>query len=194
MSKELRWILRLVIYLPIAFVLYMSFNHYVAARWLQTMDVCLSTTTPALNQPEQTTAFIHCLQQKSNLLVLWRMKPERLYQAVKPHTPCYWLGKWQVKKNTQSFDIEFKADSTFHIDEQSYKNTLPHYPDSFEGVWSSPSRDTIFWFVDGIWWPIDQNRVEWLNQDQVVIHELNDAETRYQRQSMPLPNCPLPAS
>jgi hypothetical protein len=193
MSKELRWILRLVIYLPLAFILFMAFNAYVASRWQQSLDVCLNTTAPALDHPQQTTDFIHCLQKKSNLLVLWRMKPEQLYQAVKPHTPCYWLGKWQVKKSTQTFIIELKPDGFFHIDEQSYKNTLPQYPDSFDGVWSSPASETMFWFTEGIWWPVDRNRVEWLNQDQVVIHELDGAETRYQRQTTPWPNCPLPA-
>lgn len=46
------------------------------------------------------------------------------------------------------------------------------------------------WFVSKRIWPIDENKVEWQNADQLVIHERTGEQTYYQRQSGHIDNCP----
>ena len=64
------------------------------------------------------------------------------------------------------------------------------YTEGYQGVWSSPSKNTIMWFVSNRIWPIDENKVEWQNADQLVIHERTGEQTYYQRQSAHIANSP----
>ena len=104
------------------------------------------------------------------------------------------MGRWQAKRDKISFAIELKANGKFKIDDESMavlnKQEENEYTEGYQGVWSSPSKNTIMWFVSNRIWPIDENKVEWQNADQLVIHERTGEQTYYQRQSAHIANCP----
>ncbi|PTQ90299.1 hypothetical protein [Agitococcus lubricus] len=190
-QQQLKIFLRTALYLPVAFVLYVLINAYVMGKFAQTLEHCMQQPLN-IHNPEQVRGFVQCLQKRSNSWVQWRTKPERYYQATTPHTPCQWVGRWQAKRDDMSFAIELKPDGRYVIDSNSLKSKTETEIEiaSFKGVWSSPEPQTILWFNNQRIWPIDQNTVKWLNENQLVITEQNGTETYYQRQSYMIPNCP----
>jgi hypothetical protein len=196
MSNNLRWFFRLAFFVPFFFMAIIFFRGYAVYQFGQSLETCYSGQWKASSETQQAEMrqFISCLQENNNLLVRWYIKPERYYEAIQPHTPCQWIGRWQAKREQIAFAIELKANGKFKVDAESmsllHSQQRNDYSEGYEGVWSSPNKNTILWFAYGQIWPIDQNKVEWLNADQLVIHELKSEKTYYQRQSAHIENCP----
>ncbi|MBH1971910.1 hypothetical protein FK216_10990 [Moraxellaceae bacterium AER2_44_116] len=193
MSRNFSWFLRGIIYIPFCFVLFICFHGYVNYKFTQSLELCYSKAA-MIDESSEMRDFIGCLQENNNSVVRWYMKPERYYNAIQPHVPCQWVGRWQAKRDKISFAIELKANGKFKIDngtmEVLSKQKHNDYTEGYEGVWSSPNKETIMWFGGSRIWPIDENKVDWLNKDQLVIYELNGEKTYYQRQSAHIENCP----
>lgn len=196
MSKDVRLFFRLAFFIPFGFFLFIVFRGYANYQFAQSLEQCASKYTLSFSKDEQAEMrdFIGCLQNNNNSVVRWYMKPERYYNMIQPHVPCQWVGRWQAKRDKISFAIELKANGKFKIDDESMavlnKEEENEYTEGYQGVWSSPSKNTIMWFVSNRIWPIDENKVEWQNADQLVIHERTGEQTYYQRQSAHIANCP----
>lgn len=194
MSRNLRVFLSVAFWIPFSWFVWSFFKGYAHTKLLQNMEVCSQVMGISLGEAidkKNVASFVMCLKQRNNAVVWWYLDPERLYQIVQPHTPCQWVGRWQAKRGDNlSFAIELTAYGDFKIDDKSLESKLPQNEDSYQGVWSSPSLDHILWFNNSHLWPIDDNKVEWLNSDQLVIEELNGIKTYYQRISSRVPNCP----
>ncbi|MDO9180216.1 MAG: hypothetical protein Q7U16_18135 [Agitococcus sp.] len=195
MGKDFRLFWRFVFFVPFVFFVFTVLRGYAMSKFAQSIEFC-SWRLPSASKDEQAEMrdFIVCLQKNNNPVVRWYMKPERYYNMIQPHVPCQWVGRWQAKRDKISFAIELKANGKFKIDNDSMevltKQQQNDYTEGYEGVWSSPSKESIMWFGGSRIWPIDENKVEWQNADQLVIHELNGEKTYYQRQSAHIANCP----
>ena len=194
MSRNLRVFLSVAFWIPFSWFVWSFFKGYAHTKLLQSMEVCGQVMGISLDEAidkKNVASFVMCLKQRNNAVVWWYLDPERLYQIVQPHTPCQWVGRWQAKRGDNlSFAIELTAYGDFKIDDKSLESKLPQNEDSYQGIWSSPSLDHILRFNNSHLWPIDDNKVEWLNSDQLVIEELNGIKTYYQRISSRVPNCP----
>lgn len=199
MSRDFRLFFRLIFFIPFFFVVFLVFRGYANTQFIQSLERCTSSESgesPSNVKNEQANmkSFLACLQRSNNPIVWWYIKPKRLNDVLEPHTPCQWVGRWQAKRDKISFAIEIKANGKFMIDSESMamlnSHSENHYTEGYSGIWSSPNKNTIVWFTRGRIWPIDENKVDWLNTDQLVIHELNGEKTYYQRQSAHIENCP----
>lgn len=196
MSKNINVFFRSLFFVPVCFVAFMMFRNYALTQFAQSAQFCQPTIHPKSVEEEKALAkeFVGCLQKNNRVLVLWYLKPERLTNIFEPHTPCQWVGRWQAKRDKISFAIELKANSTYRIDDESMAALEQlregEYSEGYTGIWSSPNKKTIMWFASGHIWPIDENKVDWLNADQLVIHEKSGEQTHYQRQSAHIANCP----
>lgn len=193
MSRNLRVFLGVAFWIPFSFFIWIVFKGYANSRLVHSVETCWETGVylPDSATPQAHIAnFVGCLKEQTNPVVWWYLQPERLYQIADPHTPCQWVGTWQAKRDNIAFGIELKANGRFVIDAQDLQSTQTYDEGSFAGVWSSPQLNRILWFTDSRIWPIDDNSVEWQNQNQLVINELNGSKTYYQRVSSRLPNCP----
>ncbi len=194
MSRNLRIFLGVAFWIPFSWFLWSFFKGYSHGQLLQNMEICsreMGVHLAEANDKKNAASFVMCLKGRTHALSWWYLDPERLYQIVQPHTPCQWVGRWQVKRGeTLIFAIELNAYGRYQIDSSTLQSTLAQDESSYQGVWSSPALNRILWFTDGRIWPIDDNKVEWLNSDQLVIHELDDVQTYYQRMSSRIPNCP----
>lgn len=194
MSRNLRVFLGVAFWIPFSWFIWSYFKGYTQVKLIQSMEVCSQVMGISLDEAmdkKNVASFVMCLKQRNNAIVWWYLDPERLYQMVQPHTPCQWVGRWQAKRgDAMSFAIELSAYGDFKIVENSLNTPLSQDEASYQGIWSSPNLTNILWFSRARLWPIDDNKVEWLNSDQLVIHELNGVQTYYQRQSSRVPNCP----
>ena len=173
MSNDVRLFFRLAFFIPFGFFLFIVFRGYANYQFAQSLELCASKYTLSFAKDEQAELreFVGCLHKNNNA-----------------------VGRWQAKRDKISFAIELKANGKFKIDDESMavlnKQEENEYTEGYQGVWSSPSKNTIMWFVSNRIWPIDENKVEWQNADQLVIHERTGEQTYYQRQSAHIANCP----
>jgi hypothetical protein len=196
MRRNLRVFFGVAFWIPFSWFVWSFFKGYAHTKFAERVELCWQSGVdiPSANNATQPNIanFVGCLKQKTNPILWWYLEPERLFQIAQPHTPCQWVGRWQVKRDSMAFGIELKADGRYVIDVRNFEQVRPVAQNeaSFEGVWSSPELNRILWFNEARFWPIEDNRVEWLNQDQLVIHETNNTKTYYQRVSSRVPNCP----
>lgn len=193
MSRNLRVFLGVAFWIPFSFFIWIVFKGYANSRLVQSSEICWQNGVDMPNSAAtqaHIANFVGCLKEKNNPVVWWYLEPERLYQIAEPHTPCQWVGTWQAKRDNIAFGMELKANGRFVVEMLSQEEAQLQHERSFTGVWSSPQLNRILWFSDAHLWPIDDNSVEWQNQNQLVINELNGSKTYYQRVSSRLPNCP----
>jgi len=188
------WLIFFGFILGCVFLISFSMLSYLVAS---THSECTSNSLEKLN-PVRIRKFVQCLESKSDFLQRWILKPEKYLQAINPVARMEFIGTWAVKKEKLNFTIHLNPEGTFDIDQRSLANSIDSFS-LFEGIWTSPRKDQIIWFDSHLAWPIDENDVEWTNEHEFTIFELDGKKTYYKRitgstHSTPLVNSTPPTN
>lgn len=183
--------------IPLLWFVWHSFQNHANKMFDINREICSNEGVEAFGRildKKYAAAFVMCLKKHTDILSWWYLDPTRLYQVVSPRSPCQLVGLWQVKRDKfDSYGIELTPYGSYRIDTQLLSqrgSSLSLQQKDYDGVWSSPSLNRILWFHNSVFWPIDDNKVEWLNADQFVIDDKKGTKTYYQRVSSRVPNCP----
>lgn len=118
----------------------------------------------------------------TNPLLRWFGQIDRYRYLAHPDLPCRYVGEWSGGREHDLYVSTLKADGTVSIRPVDVQNPDAVKEATMTGYWSASGPDRLVWFYPQMFvWPLDENPVEWLDDDHLLIHENNGEVTRYRR-------------